>query len=90
MTTVKSQEIACISGYFVHFMMTLMFGGLTAKAASPNLQVKSAIAVDAQTGQILYQKNDQQKLPIASMTKLLSTYIVLNDIKAPSCTGISR
>lgn len=82
MTTVKSPRNSLHIGLFLCiFMMTLMFGGLTAKAASPNLQVKSAIAVDAQTGQILYQKNDQQKLPIASMTKLLSTYIVLNDIK---------
>ncbi|WP_203651038.1 D-alanyl-D-alanine carboxypeptidase family protein [Secundilactobacillus yichangensis] len=63
------------------FIVTLMVGGLTAKAAAPDLQVRSAIAVDANTGQVLYQKNDQRKLPIASMTKLLSIYIVLKEIK---------
>lgn len=81
--TVKSPRNSLHIGLFLCiFIATLLFGGLTAKAASPHLQVKSAIAVDAQTGQILYQQNDQQKLPIASMTKLLSTYIVLNEIKA--------
>lgn len=64
------------------FAFTLLFGGFSAKAAAPNLQVRSAIAVDANTGQILYQKNDQQQLPIASMTKLLSVYIVLKEVQA--------
>ncbi|MFC6254002.1 D-alanyl-D-alanine carboxypeptidase family protein [Secundilactobacillus hailunensis] len=68
--------------FFCLFIVTLMTGGLSAKAAAPALQVKSAIAIDAQTGQILYQKNDQQKLPIASVTKLLSIYIVLENIKS--------
>ena len=68
--------------FFCLFIIALMAGGLSAKAAAPALQVKSAIAIDAQSGQILYQKNDQQKLPIAYMTKLLSIYIVLENIKS--------
>lgn len=69
-------------GLFFCALLTLfMFGGVRASAASLNLQVKSAIAIDATTGQVLYQKNDQKSLPIASMTKLLSTYIVLQQIQ---------
>lgn len=72
--------------------MTLITGGfstlgttVTAHAASTNsttvnLQAKAGIAVDAKTGQILYDKNSDQSLPVASMTKLLSIYLVLDAI----------
>ncbi|MFT8557641.1 serine hydrolase [Liquorilactobacillus hordei] len=46
-----------------------------------SLDVKSAIAVDANTGQVLYAKNEDQALPIASMSKLISIYLVLQAIK---------
>ncbi|WP_281165477.1 serine hydrolase [Liquorilactobacillus sicerae] len=46
-----------------------------------SLDVKGAIAIDAKTGQVLYSKNANQSLPIASMTKLISIYLVLQAIK---------
>jgi D-alanyl-D-alanine carboxypeptidase (penicillin-binding protein 5/6) len=46
-----------------------------------SLQVKSAIAIDANTGQLLYAKNANKKLPIASMTKLITVYLTLRAIK---------
>ena len=46
-----------------------------------NLNVKSAIAIDSKTGQILYAKNADKKLPIASMTKLITVYLTLDAIK---------
>lgn len=74
--------------------MTLFAGGLssfsaplTAQAATTstssstvNLKAKAGIAVDATTGQILYDKNSDQVLPVASMTKLLSIYLVLDAV----------
>ncbi|MBP1041358.1 D-alanyl-D-alanine carboxypeptidase [Vagococcus sp. BWB3-3] len=48
-------------------------------AAETNFDVnaKAAIAIDAETGKIFYEKNADTPLPIASMTKLLTLYIVL-------------
>lgn len=46
-----------------------------------NLAVKSAIAVDEKTGQILYQQNANQSVPVASLSKLLTLYVVLQKIK---------
>ncbi|WP_105957234.1 serine hydrolase [Apilactobacillus quenuiae] len=46
------------------------------------LQAKSALAIDAKTGQILYSKNANQALPTASMSKLLSIYVTLQAIQA--------
>lgn len=45
------------------------------------LDVKAAIAVDSSTGQLLYAKNANKKLPIASMTKLITVYLTLQAIK---------
>lgn len=45
------------------------------------LDVKSAIAIDSNSGQVLYAKNADKTLPIASMTKLVTVYLTLNAIK---------
>lgn len=49
-------------------------------ATTPSISAKAAIAVDAETGQILYDKNSTKPMAIASMTKMLSTYLVLKAI----------
>lgn len=46
-----------------------------------NQDIKAAIVVDANEGQILYQKNSEQKYPVASMTKLLTALVLLDQIK---------
>jgi len=59
----------------------LVANNVTAQAATtPSISAKAAIAVDAQTGQILYDKNSTKPMAIASMTKMLSTYLVLKAI----------
>lgn len=45
-----------------------------------DLEAKSAIAIDAKTGQIIYAKDDKQIYPVASMSKLLTAYILLQAI----------
>ena len=47
-----------------------------------DIKAKSAIAADPKTGQILYAKNIDEQLPIASMTKMISLAVVLDQIKA--------
>lgn len=49
---------------------------------SLKLNVKAAMAIDEQTGQILYQQNANQPVPVASLSKLLTLYIVLGEIQA--------
>lgn len=46
-----------------------------------SLKVKSSIAIDSQTGQILYAKNANKIMPIASMTKMITVYLTLEAIK---------
>lgn len=51
------------------------------QADQVKLNVKSAIAIDSDSGQILYAKNATKTLPIASMTKLVTVYLTLQAIK---------
>lgn len=48
---------------------------------SLGLQVKSAMLIEHETGQVLFEVNPDEALPMASMTKLMTEYIVLKEIK---------
>lgn len=52
----------------------------TSRAQTFNTTAKSAIIVDAETGKILYAKNETEALPPASMVKMMTEYIVLEKI----------
>ncbi|HEL0637107.1 TPA: D-alanyl-D-alanine carboxypeptidase [Streptococcus equi subsp. zooepidemicus] len=54
----------------------------TSLAEDFSVNSRQAIAVEMTTGKILYAKEAQQKAPIASLTKLLTVYLVLKEIKA--------
>ncbi|MED5077656.1 D-alanyl-D-alanine carboxypeptidase [Geobacillus stearothermophilus] len=55
-----------------------------AKAESAPLDIRAdaAILVDAKTGRILYEKNIDTVLGIASMTKMMTEYLLLDAVKA--------
>ncbi|MGP4107789.1 D-alanyl-D-alanine carboxypeptidase family protein [Virgibacillus sp. L01] len=63
-------------------MVTTIIGQpLSAKAAGPDVQAESAILVDAETGKILFSKNPDIALPPASMTKMMTEYLVWEAIE---------
>jgi D-alanyl-D-alanine carboxypeptidase (penicillin-binding protein 5/6) len=45
-----------------------------------DLQTKSAILMDAKTGRILYEKNAHQKLPPASVTKIMTMLLAMEAV----------
>lgn len=47
--------------------------------ATPELSAKSAISYDLETQTISFQKNIHQRLPIASLTKLMTLYIIMSE-----------
>ncbi|MBQ1591597.1 MAG: D-alanyl-D-alanine carboxypeptidase [Treponema sp.] len=61
----------------------LCLRSLPYQAQAPLLDVKakSAILVDTLTGSILYEKNADQEIPPASLTKIVEMYVVLNECK---------
>jgi D-alanyl-D-alanine carboxypeptidase (penicillin-binding protein 5/6) len=57
----------------------------TAHAADPvdlKLEAKAAILIEATTGQVLYEMNADQPMPPASMSKMMTEYLVMDAIKA--------
>jgi D-alanyl-D-alanine carboxypeptidase (penicillin-binding protein 5/6) len=50
--------------------------------AQPKLAAKAWILVDAQTGTVLAEENADEQLPPASLAKMMTTYIVSNEIEA--------
>jgi D-alanyl-D-alanine carboxypeptidase len=64
----------------------------TAKTAKDSLELsaKSAIVVDENTGDILYEKNPHQKLAPASITKILTLSVALENLKKDQAITISQ
>ncbi len=57
---------------------------------SISLLAKAAIVYDLATGEILYEKNADAQLPLASLTKLLTVYAALTDLSPDTNITISR
>jgi len=48
---------------------------------SPNVDAKSWVLLDARSGQVLVKNNAHEKLPMASLTKMMTLYLAFEDIK---------
>lgn len=60
---------------------TIGYGSVAdAAIVKPEVTAKAAITVDVQTGQVISAKNDKQRLPIASVSKLIAIYLTERDI----------
>ncbi|MBR5362047.1 MAG: D-alanyl-D-alanine carboxypeptidase [Oscillospiraceae bacterium] len=59
--------------------------GLPAAADAPDISAKGCVLVDAQTGFAVFQQNAQEKLPMASTTKIMTTLLTLEsgDLDTP-------
>lgn len=62
-------------------MVFFMIQPVATNAQAFKTKAESAIIVDADTGIVLYAKNENEALPPASMTKMMTEYIVLEKIK---------
>lgn len=54
-------------------------GSISAFAAAPALSSPTACLMDADSGQILYQKSAQTELPMASITKVMTALLVIEN-----------
>lgn len=65
---------------------TLGVDHLLPEADQFEVAAEAAIAIDADTGKIFYKKNADTPLPIASMTKMMTLYMVLEAIQEGKIT----
>lgn len=76
------------------FLVFIMFFAMipmksSVSAAETDIQginAKAAILIDGNTGKILYEKNTEVSLPVASMTKMMTEFLVMDAISAGTIT----
>jgi D-alanyl-D-alanine carboxypeptidase (penicillin-binding protein 5/6) len=68
---------------FVALALILLLAAPVARAAShETLDVRSAILLDMSTGRILFEQNADEPIPPASLTKVLSMYVTMDQVRA--------
>lgn len=72
-----------LDSYYKDERDPLLLKALPYKIKEPHLNInaKSAIIVDTLTGSILYEKNADEQIPPASMTKIVEMFVVLSECK---------
>ncbi len=76
-----------LSMFFAAFILTIttMFSGFSPKAEAAEGQLgidaEAAMLIDADTGRVLYEKNSDVVLGVASMSKMMTEYMVLEAVK---------
>lgn len=52
------------------------------KSSELAVNAKSAIMIEASTGKIIFEKNSNEKLPMASMTKMMTLLLIIENIES--------
>lgn len=63
---------------------------LDSNISEPLISAKSALVYDTRSGRLLFEKNSNIKLPVASLTKIMSAVIVLEKLNMDDIVTISE
>lgn len=76
---------------FVLIVISIIFSSLTIEAgANPNVSSQSAVLMDINTGQIIFQKNIDQRVYPASTTKILTALVAIKKGNLGDSVKVSR
>lgn len=75
---VKKQCLACVATALL--VLTTSIGAKPLIPAAPELAAGAWLLVDANTGAVLAEQNSEQQLPPASLTKMMTAFIVFDEI----------
>lgn len=67
-------------------LMVVLLGSGIASAVDFDISAKSGILIDAKTGQVLWEKNAHEKLPPASMTKIMTLLLAIEAVERGEVT----
>ena len=62
------------------FVAAAMFGSQSADARAPDIDARAALVINADDGKILYSSEPNSRLAIASLTKLMTALLVLEQV----------
>lgn len=71
------KQIKRIIGILLSAAVLLPFAPKASAVSLAGLSAKAAILIDAQTGTVIAEKNEKQRLPMASTTKIMSALLLL-------------
>ncbi len=79
----KINRIICIVLSFVMAFGSMCFASMAEEPNAPNLGLncRSAVLMEAATGEILYASNENEPLPPASVTKIMTLLLVMEAIE---------
>jgi len=60
--------------------VSTVFAAITPNPSAPSIAAKSYILMDYASGRVIAQQNAQQRLPPASITKLMTAYVVSHEL----------
>lgn len=66
---------------FLSFLLINFFAPTQASAYDFATKAKQAIAIDVETGTILFEKNADEKMPTSSMSKVMTIYMVFDALQ---------
>lgn len=69
------ESIACNFAYTLFFLTVAIYG------QDFDLDIRAAILVESETGQVLYEKNSAEPLPPASITKIMTLLIAMEEVE---------
>lgn len=69
-----------INSLFAFWAVIVIFLVVPQQVNAAMINSRAALMVDADTGQVIYQRNIDQKLPIASVSKLLTACVIEDEV----------
>ncbi|WP_335872912.1 serine hydrolase [Bacillus sp. 2205SS5-2] len=73
------KTVACTLAFLIAFGLVQTPQSASAEDAL-NINAQAAILIDAETGKVLYEKNSETALGIASMTKMMTEFLLLEAV----------
>ncbi|MEZ0121754.1 MAG: D-alanyl-D-alanine carboxypeptidase family protein [Candidatus Reddybacter sp.] len=86
----KPLSAQLISLFFIVASIVASAQAQTLIPASPQLAAKSWILIDANTGRVLVEENADLQLPPASLTKMMSSYVVAGEMAGGKFTKADK
>ncbi|MDF2699295.1 MAG: D-alanyl-D-alanine carboxypeptidase [Haloplasmataceae bacterium] len=74
----------------IYFLLIMLYVQIEVNAATPNSVAKSAVLMDSTTGRVLFEKDAHDQRPIASISKIMTALLAVENDQLDSVVTISE
>ena len=72
--------ISCLTFFFLHIFCIPVYAGRESSTAGPELSAPSAVLMEAETGQLIYEKDKDTRRSPASVTKIMTLILTFDHL----------